>query len=34
MNKFESAAKLISKEAYEKKTWYTIRALLGHHDVN
>ncbi len=22
------------KKAYENKTWYTIRALLGHHDVN
>ena len=26
--------KQINREKYERKTWYTIRALLGHHDVN
>jgi hypothetical protein len=29
MNKFENAAKQLAKEKYEKKEWYTIRAILG-----
>lgn len=26
--------KIKNKELYENKTWYTIRALLGHHNIN
>ena len=35
--KFDDRVKLDKKkrqELYNNKTWYTIRALLGHHDVN
>ena len=26
--------KLQKEQLYQKKEWYTIRSLLGHHDVN
>lgn len=35
--KFDDRVKLDKKkrqELYNNKTWYTIRALLGHHNVN
>lgn len=35
MNEFDkSAARIAKRKSYENKEWYTIRSILGHHDVN